>query len=437
MRNLAEVTERRGTTILDGVRYTCGPHECMQGSIQIAGERIARILHDRSRSESSCQGVEIDLSGFLVMPGFINAHDHLHFALYPRLGNPPYQSYIDWGEEIHARLGGVINIYKSIPKQVRLWWGGIRNLLCGVTTVCHHDPLWPELQQKEFPVKVVQRYGWAHSLALGGDLREARSGTPEGAPFIVHACEGVDELARLEVFGLDRLGVLDADTVLVHALAIDDAGLALVRERRAGLIVCPSSNQFLFGKLPHSKLVNELENTSLGSDSSITAIGDLLDEVRFAIDHCGVVPEKAYGMVTEAPASSLRLREGEGAIRRAGRADLIAVRDNGDDAAARLRTLSMADIELVLLAGQVQLASDEVYGLLPLQVRQGMECLWVDGNIRWLRAPVRLLMREVEAVLGHNNARLGGKQLRILGTEECHMPTATRNGPERSDPLFL
>jgi hypothetical protein len=97
----------------------------------------------------------------------------------------------------------------------------------------------------------------------------------------------------------------------------------------------------------------------------------------------------------------------------------------------------MAAMELVLLAGQVQLASEEVYGLLPLQVRQGMECLWVDGNIRWLRAPVGLLMREVEAVLGHNNARLGGKQLRILGTEEPHMPTAPHNDSERSDTLFL
>lgn len=414
MCNSVEPTERRGTTILHGIRYASGPNHCMRGLIEIAGGRIARILNDGSRSSRiSSEDVEIDLHGFLVMPGLINAHDHLHLALHPRLGHPPYQNYIDWGEEIHATFAGVINTYNSIPKHVRLWWGGIRNLLCGVTTVCHHDSLWPELQRKEFPVRVIQRYGWAHSLALGGDLQQAHAATPKGSPFIVHACEGVDELARQEIFRLDRLGVLDANTVLVHGLAMDDAGIALMQERSASLIVCPSSNQFLFGRLPDRRLMTEVENTSLGSDSSITATGDLLDEIRFAMHYCGVAPEKAYRMVSEDPAGSLRLRDGEGAIRRAGRADLIAVRDNGDDFAATLPRLSMVDIELVLLEGQVQLASEDVYCLLPPQIRQGMEPLWIDRNIRWLRAPVRLLMREVEAVLGHNNTYLGGKQVRI------------------------
>lgn len=415
MCNPLELIERGGATILHGARYATGPHDCMQGAIEIIGGRITRIVHDRSRSfRISSDDVEIDLNGFLVMPGLINAHDHLHFALHQRLGHPPYRNYIEWGEEIHATLTSVINTHKSIPKQVRLWWGGIRNLLCGVTTVCHHDQLWPELQRKEFPVRVIQRYGWAHSLALGGDLRRARSVTPVEAPFVVHACEGVDELARQEIFGLDRLGVLDANTVIVHGLAMDDAGIALMQEREASLIVCPSSNQFLFGKLPSNRLMSEVENTSLGSDSSITAVGDLLDEVRFAINHCGVSPEKAYRMVTEAPVTSLRLIEGEGALRIAGTADLIAVRDNGDNAAARLSTLSMTDIELVLLGGQVQLASKHVYCLLPPKTKLGMECLWIDGNIRWVRAPIRLLVREVEAVLGRNNARLSGKQVWII-----------------------
>jgi len=417
MRNVAEPAER--ATILRGARYASGPHDCGAGSIEIAGGRIARILHDRSRCARDSAGkVEVDLSGFLIMPGLINAHDHLHFALHPRLGHPPYQNYVDWGEDIHATLGDVINTYKAIPKSVRLWWGGIRNLLCGVTTVCHHDKLWPELQRKEFPVRVVQRYGWAHSPVLGGDLSQARAAKPAGAPFIVHACEGVDELARQEIFGLERLGVLDANTVLVHGLAMDDAGIVLMQKRRSALIVCPSSNQFLFGKLPEVRLTSQLAHTSLGSDSPITGIGDLLDEIRFAIQYWGISPEKVYRMVTEAPASSLRLREGEGAIRQGGRADLIAVRDNGDDAAARLPALETADIELVLLGGQVQLASEPLYELLPTQLKQGMERLRVNGHIRWVKAPVGLLMRDVEAVVGYKNARLGGKQVRVPGLTE-------------------
>ena len=89
------------------------------------------------------------------MPGLINAHDHLEFALFPRLGNPPYRNYVEWGDDIHNRFPEVIAKHRAVPKDVRLWWGGIRNLLCGVTTVCHHDRLWPVLFAPEFPVTVL------------------------------------------------------------------------------------------------------------------------------------------------------------------------------------------------------------------------------------------------------------------------------------------
>jgi cytosine/adenosine deaminase-related metal-dependent hydrolase len=411
MRNSESNESTHRTTFLRDIRYASGPNVCTYGSLEIAGGRIARIYQGDSRPNKDSSGIEINLSGFLVMPGLINAHDHLQFALHPRLGNPPYRNYVEWGEDIHATLADVINTYKQIPKQVRLWWGGIRNLLCGVTTVCHHDTLWSELKRSDFPVRVVQQYGWAHSLAQGGDLIEARRATPQNAPFIVHASEGVDARAQQEILALDRLGVLDANAVLVHGLAMDDAGIAVMQERRASLIVCPSSNHFLFRKLPSSKSIHKIENTSLGSDSPITGIGDLLDEIRFTIAHCGIDPEKAYRMVTEAPAKSLRLHDGEGNISEGGVADLIAIRDTGERAAAQLSGLSMVDIELVLLGGQVQLASDHVFGLLPSHVKQGMECLWINGILRWLRAPVSLLLREAEAVVGRDNAYLGGKPM--------------------------
>ena len=396
--------------VLHGVRYAVGPHESMQGSIEIAEGRITLIRQSHARScVSASRGVEIDLSGFMIMPGLVNAHDHLHFALYPNLGNPPYRNYIEWGEDIHTTHREVIVRYKAIPRDVRLWWGGIRNLLCGVTTVCHHDPLWPELQRDDFPVSVIQQYGWAHSPALGGDLRKASAATPHGRAFIVHSCEGVDDLARQEVFALDHLGVLDANAVLVHGLALDDAGVALMQARRASLIVCPSSNQFLFKMLPNMSLLGTIDNVALGSDSPITAAGDLLDEVRFAIENCGITPARAYRMVTEASATTLRLKDGEGLLHVSGAADMIAVLDTGHDAAERLHTLSIADIELVIIRGRVQLASQAVCKLLPPEVKHGLEPLWIDGTVRWLRAPVTELLRKAEAILGRNEVRLGGK----------------------------
>jgi hypothetical protein len=347
------------------------------------------------------------------MPGLINAHDHLQFALFPRLADPPYRNYVDWGRDIHDKFRDVIAKHRAVPKGVRIWWGGIRNLLCGVTTVCHHDSLWSELKRGDFPLRVVQEYGWGHSLALGGDLLKAHSITPEGRAFILHACEGVDKQAYAELGELDRLGLLNERTVLVHGLAIDDAGVALVRERRVSVIVCPSSNQFLFKRLPDMALLEPIENVALGNDSPLTAEGDLLDEVRFAGRSCGIQPDAVYRMVTEAPTAVLRLRDQEGSITVTGVGDLMAVRDTGEAAADRLRELSMHDVEFVMVGGCVQLASETIMERLPEVAVQGLEPLWIDGTIRWLRAPVKNLLLKAEEMLGKGEVRLGGRPVRI------------------------
>jgi len=405
--NLDFPRARHGQPItIEGACVALGPEERTWGVIEIGEGRITRISrHDRGKRAPAL----IDLTGYLVMPGLINAHDHLEFSLYPPLAHPPHRNYIDWGDDIHRRFPGVIAKQHAMPRSVRLWWGGIRNLLCGVTTVCHHDPLWPELRRPDFPVRVAQEYGWAHSLALGGDLPALRRATPASRPFIVHACEGVDEVAGKELWELNRLGVVDAGTVLVHGLAIGKEGITLLNDRKASLIVCPSSNCFLFGLTPEPALFTKVGRVALGNDSPLTAAGDLLDEIRFTIDRCEVSPQAALRMVTSAPATMLRLENGEGAIRESGFADLIAVRDSGATAAETLRNLSAGDVEFVMIGGQVQLASQPVLERLPRPLRQGLEPISVGGVARCLRAPVRRLLSEAEAILGENGVRLSGR----------------------------
>jgi cytosine/adenosine deaminase-related metal-dependent hydrolase len=407
-----------------GARCAMGPSVTSYASIQITGDRISRIINPHPASPDTAPGpADIDLSGFLILPGFVNAHDHLQFALFPRLGNPPYSNYIDWGEDIHAEFADLIAIHRTVPKEIRLWWGGIRNLLCGVTTVCHHDPLWSELRRKDFPVRVVGGYGWGHSLALGGDLRQAHADTPAGQPFLVHACEGVDETAREELWELDRLGVLDSRSVLVHGLALDDSGVSLMRERRASLIICPSSNKFLFQRLPDISLLSRIENVALGSDSPLTAEGDLLDEVRFAMSCSGISSTSAYRMVTTTPAAILCLGDAQGTIKESGLGDLIAIRDTGQDPADRLQTLSMNDIEFVMIGGRVQLATESILERLPFAAKQDLEPISIDGFTRWLRVPVQTLLHGAEEVLGKGELRLGSRKICIpsaLETVHAH-----------------
>ena len=126
--------------------------------------------------------------------------------------------------------------------------------------------------------------------------------------------------------------------------------------------------------------------------------------------------ERAYRMVTEIPAAILRCKNGEGCISRSGVGDLFAIKDTGDRPAERLRTLSMPNIELVIIGGRVLLASDDIVDRLPLEARNGLEPLAIDGMMRWLRAPVSDLLSEAEAVVGYEKVR--------LGTREIHTPAA-------------
>ncbi len=419
--NGSEFTSGAGrdeTVVIRGSRCALGPYESTHRSIYIRRGIITAIQPGANSPPAMPNENEVDLSGYLLLPGLINAHDHLEYALFPRLGDRPYRNYVDWGEDIHQKFPEVIAKHHAVPKDVRVWWGGIRNLLCGVTTVSHHNPLWPQLLRSDFPIRVVREYGWGHSLALGGDLQSARIATPQGRAFILHACEGVDADAREELWALDRLGLLDAGTVLVHGLAVDQEGVSLMNERRASLIVCPSSNYFLFRKLPGLRLMSGIKRVALGNDSPLTAAGDLLDEIRFAIHVCKLSPLQAYRMVTTVAAQVLRLKDSEGSIRESAFGDLVAIRDTGRDAAQRIQTLSMDDIKLVMIGGCVQLASQTILNRLPPSAMQGLEPLSIGTTIRWLRAPVADLLQRAEEVLGKDEVRLGARTVRSAAPAE-------------------
>ena len=114
----------------------------------------------------------LNLDGYLLLPGLINAHDHLEFGLYPNLGRGPYANSQEWAADIHQNDSAIIAAQESVPKDVRVWWGAIRNLLCGVTTVCHHNPLHAELLKEEFPMRVIRNFGWGHSLAMDPQVED-------------------------------------------------------------------------------------------------------------------------------------------------------------------------------------------------------------------------------------------------------------------------
>jgi cytosine/adenosine deaminase-related metal-dependent hydrolase/SAM-dependent methyltransferase len=366
---------------------------------------------------------DLDLSGYLLLPGLINAHDHLEFALFPQLATRRYDNATEWAEDIHEHFADIISLHRSISLRTRLLWGGLRNLLSGVTTVCHHNPLSTDLESDDFPVRVIRHYGWGHSLRFCVDLKAAYGATPEGAPFLVHACEGTDSISYRELGVLDEIGILNHRTILIHGLALDVEGAKLLRRRGVALIVCPSSNRFLFDRVPTLEILDVADAIALGTDSPLTSCGDLLDEMRFATQHCGLSPQRIYSMVTESPAAMLGLSDCNSLPRSSARGDLIAVRDSGLSPADTLCASSHADIELVLREGRVFLASEEMMRRLPARARESLEPLSIAGTIRWLRVPVGDMLREAESALGKGQVKLGGKPVSLI---DAYPPSIVR-----------
>ncbi len=410
---LTRESKKAGISRLYGGRFAFGPEESTVSEMRIQNSRIEEICSAASDDSFSVSaGPGVDLRGYMLLPGLINAHDHLEFALFPRLGKGNYKNFLEWAEDIHRSHAAEIARHRRVPKEVRLWWGGIRNLLCGVTTVCHHNPYDPDVFTREFAVRVLRNYGWAHSLPLEPGAALKKKTTPKGQPFLIHLAEGIDEQSSKEIFDLHRIGALDKNTVIIHGLGLGEKGFAALRAAYAGLIWCPSSNLFLFGKSMLPAEIAKLPKVSLGSDSSLTAEGDLLDEVRCANERLQTPAPELYRYVTRQPAQLLGLTNGEGTFRVGGIADLIAVRDTGSSPAQTLCKLSYREIELVLLDGRVQLASAELRKHLPDSACEGLKPLSVEGLLRWVRAPLERLFAETEAHLD-SPIYLGGKQVCI------------------------
>jgi hypothetical protein len=287
-----------------------------------------------------------------LLPGLINAHDHLQLNCFnlPDYGRR-YRNAGEWIADMNTRIAAdpAYSAGRAIPRERRLLHGGCKNLLSGVTTVAHHDPLYPQLTRADYPTQVVGSYGWSHSLEMDGaeSVRASFQGTPADQPWIIHAAEGTDAAAASEFDRLESLGCVGSRTLLVHGVALDGARRARLAAAGAGLIWCPTSNLRLFGATADVADLVSLGRVALGSDSRLTGGLDLLEEVRAARSTCGFDEPTLESLVTAAGARLLRLTD-RGVLRAGARADLMVL-----PARLPLSEALRKDIRLVMLGGNM------------------------------------------------------------------------------------
>jgi cytosine/adenosine deaminase-related metal-dependent hydrolase len=365
-------------------------------SLRIAGARIASL-----GGKSRAADVVVDLQGDRVLPGFINAHDHLQLNSLPDPApGKRYRHVREWIADVDARRRSDREFQSgvAVARDERLLIGGVKNLLSGVTTVAHHDPFYPFLSDARFPIAVVSDYGWSHSLYLDGEDEVVGShrATPKDWPWIIHAAEGVDDSATGEFDRLEALGCLGPNTLLVHGIALDRTRRIRLQSAGAGLIWCPSSNLRLFGRTAAVADLTALGRVALGTDSRLSGVRDFLDELRVAGETAGFDDRTLESLATRDGARLLRLAD-RGTLRAGWRADILIL-----PARSRLSAVTRADVRLVLVDGIVR------YGDGDLARRAAPRAEWAEVRVD---GRTKILDRGLAAQLSASRARESGLEI--------------------------
>jgi hypothetical protein len=204
--------------------------------------------------------------------------------------------------------------------------------------------------------------------------------------------EGTGSEAAEEIVRLRELGALDERTVLIHAVGLEEAGWRMVRESGAGVIWCPRSNLFTLGRSLAPEVIRSGVPLALGTDSPLTAEGDILDEINAARELAGADDTFVRDLVSGAARKLLRLPPQP--------EDWIAAPGFGEPP------------ELVIIAGRLRLISPALAGQLQLEIRAEFFPMRMEGRppvlVRW-NTP--RLLEDTRRFLGDSHVRLAGREV--------------------------
>ena len=359
--------------------------------IHIENGRIVFVGSNEEPEPGSVHDKQLFFKEAIAFPGLINSHDHLDFNLFPRLGNHIYNSYTEWGTDIHRNNAESISRVLNIPRHLRVQWGIYKNLLSGITTVAHHGAK-PQLQQDL--ISVCQEADSFHSVSgeKGWRLKLVNP-FKKNKPVVIHIGEGTVPAAFEEINDLIRWNIFHRTLIGIHGVAMNEKQAASFRS----LVWCPAANYFILNKTANIGLLKQHTKILFGTDATLSASWNIWEHLRLARDQRMVSDTELFDMLTTAPADIWGL-ENSGSIAVNQWADIIVAKPaagvKGWDA---FYGLNPEDILLVMHKGNIRLFDQDLHD----QLKQAgyplndFYKICLGDNVKYVQGDLPGLMKEI------------------------------------------
>jgi hypothetical protein len=371
------------------------------GSVLVVGNKIKMVGPDVAVP----QGTPIVDTGGIILPGFIDLHNHLTWNLFPRwkpgrlfanryewqqipaygvaLSTPHAKLYTDnlgcqmnRYAEVKAITQGETSVVGTLSPAQKCIEGLARNLDFYSGFYAPGSIGIEKLRYEIFPLELDAPTTTQINLAL--DNHDLTS-------FIVHLAEGspTDASSAREFKMFAARGFLRGGVSIIHGVALKDADFHQMATNSVGLIWSPRSNIELYGATTDvASAAKEHVKIALSPDWSPSGSDGMMDELVYAATwNAGQKPplfsdENLFRMATEIPAQLAGVGDKIGAVSAGYFADLIVIDGMGPakDAYYSAAHSHPVNLRLVVIDGEPVYGSPGLMAtLLPSQALETID----------------------------------------------------------------
>lgn len=342
------------------------------GLVVIQDGRIQRIVE----SAAALEGVRIIDTDGIILPGFIDLHNHILWSVFPRWnargafanrdGWRDAPTYVERYSNPQSALRRTHGCDMNRFGEVRAVAGGVSSIIGSLRAPCTAGLV--RNLDNEGPFTFGRDQSGANTLidvdqisAQTAARLAKRLRAEDGARLFVHVAEGrADDSATREEFArLVEYGLLTDRTVIVHGNGLSDSDFEAIGAAGASLVWSPRSNLELYGETTSIAMALDRNiPVALAPDWSVTGSVSLLEELRYAAGWSRANIGEALNdrqlveMVTSVPAAVAGIADRVGSIRTGMYADLLVIRGTRNDPYRAVVQARSSDVRLVTIGGE-------------------------------------------------------------------------------------